>query len=132
MTNRVDYIKSSIEGMEKTIADLQTACEHKFSITKSFDEPKISIVNSVYLGIEGNNRPKGSDFTITCSKCSLVKNLSYCFSCPRCFEDLKVEDLVNWRSDYKEDRYRRFGYYGVRMSTCPNRDFSIANDEFDQ
>ncbi len=133
MTNRVDYIKSSIEKMEQTIADLQIACEHKFSITKSCEEPKESLVTSVYLGIEGLNKPKGSDFTIFCDKCSLIRNLSYCFSCPRCFEDLEFDrNSVNWRQEYKEDRYKRYGYYGVIIHRCPNKDFAVANDEWDQ
>ncbi len=126
MTNRVDELKGEIK-------ELQDTCVHEWTITKSHDELKESLQPGTYQGRDGWSYLGGRDhFSISCSECSLVRDLSYYITCPKCFETLKVNDKLSWRENYKEDRYKQYGYYAIRLSHCPNNDFAVANDEFDQ
>ena len=132
MTNRVDYIKSSIKEMEQTIVDLQAVCEHKFSMTKSHGELEESLVSNVYLG--NSEALKTQDnllFTISCFRCSLIRYCSVAYTCPKCFIRL---DSGDDRSIELRERYwgSSYIYFGSRIGSCPNNDFAIVNDVWDQ
>ncbi len=132
MTNRVNYIRSSIEEMEETIRTLQEECEHEFTITKPHGELRESLVEGIYLGSTDNpwSGPRGSlKFSINCLKCSLTKDCSVAYICPKCFTKLEVDKSPNLRKEYWGKSYI---YYGSLIHSCPNRHFVIVNDEWDQ
>ncbi len=125
MSNIVDELQSQIQT-------IQTECEHEWTITSPHDELRESFVKGVYLGKINVYIPDNTKFVITCSKCSLTGTRHYTDTCPRCFITLKIEVNLEDRGKYKEDKYKNYGYYGVRVSRCPNNDFAVANDEFDK
>ncbi len=129
MTNRVDHIRSSINEMEGTIKSLQEDCEHEFSITEPHGDLEESKVQDVYLGlVSGFNRP-GKNFYITCTKCSIKRRHTYTHTCPRCFEQLVQDKTMSLRDRYWKDFN---SYYSSRVYRCPNMDFAVVNDEWDQ
>ena len=125
MTNRVDVLR-------KEIKELQDTCKHEWTITSPHDELRESLVSNIYLGKEGVYIPGNTKFVITCSECSSTGTRYYTDTCPRCFITLKADGILSRRGDYKDDRFDKYGYYGVRILRCPNNDFAVANDEFDQ
>ena len=126
MTNIVDYLKTEIDK-------LQSICKHDWIITKPYEEPKLSLSLGIYIGIVGVYGPRGSSFILTCSKCSKERSCGYTVICPGCFERLIPDERLSSRDHYHEmEALDPIGYYNTRVSRCPNNDFAVANDEFDQ
>ena len=126
MTNKVDELQKEIKA-------LQATCEHEWIVTNSDYILRESLKSGYYLGLLGSIPGPNQSFTIVCSRCSLSLNRYYTSTCPNCFKTLEPFSILDSRlEDYIDDKYNQYGYYAIRLSYCPNKDFAIANLEFDQ
>lgn len=125
-----------VEELQKTILDaterikkIQDNCTHSFEITSPHGKLEESLISGIYLGRIGVMPRSRSRFTITCTKCSKSIERYYTMTCPKCFESLTVD----WGLHNREKVHGKTNlYYNSRVKGCPNNDFSVANDEWDQ
>lgn len=133
---------NKVDELEKEIQDIRLACIHSFEIVK-FPILVESLVKGVYLGtITGSTKkigiPHGNSFTLMCSLCSLKRDCSVIKICPLCYSTLvKDTQPLNGLEEFDwSSRLQYFGmkhiYYSVILSRCPNKDFTIASDEWVQ
>ena len=138
---------NKVDKLEKEIREIREICDHTFEMTK---EPTLveSLVKGVYLGkLDGPTKDiKGkfenvfmdNSFTLVCSLCSLERKCSAVMVCPKCYSKMNRDSSPTCSLDPNiwNPRIYYFGveyiYYSVILSRCPNNDFTVASDEWDQ
>lgn len=123
---------------------IQNECQHQFKIVTP---PTLleSLVEDVYVGEahtalrfpkeDNRNLQKYNiNFSLLCSRCSLMKRTTILVTCPKCLSPMSKWDQLNI------NREKYFGidyiYYAIRLFSCaaiceiPN--FTVATDEWNQ
>lgn len=124
---------NKVDELQTQIKRIQESCDHDFRLVK---EPKLSpsLVAGVFVGsVEGPAEVSRSDIELqlVCMKCSKKKETNILVTCPKCLSPMKKGECLGAGS-----RKRFFGkeylYYSILPSRCPNCNFRIASDVWDQ
>ena len=116
---------NEVDVLLERVKSIQTDCSHSFQKIKDCGVIKESLVKGVILGGPGHV----FSFIVRCISCSLELQHNACFICPNCFLPLVKDSFLSDRQQYFG---RAYLYYAVRIAHCPQCEFAVANDEWDQ